>query len=156
MFIEASVNPAKPSRSAARGLIGRRPPRIGMFIAAARRLCLCGPRPWQDGPPALDRTPALLQENVSALPAMSYKCHSSRPDGVGAHGPTASPRGTSATERQVCAQAGVRRALASRQEDKMDYRKEFRVEPDTKVKLKKLDPGYKGRHESPEEAKGEI
>ncbi len=38
----------------------------------------------------------------------------------------------------------------------MDYRKEFRVAPDSKLKLEKLDPGYKGRHELPDEAKQEI
>ena len=29
----------------------------------------------------------------------------------------------------------------------MDHRKEFRVEPDAKVKLNKLDPAYTGKHE---------
>jgi PPK2 family polyphosphate:nucleotide phosphotransferase len=38
----------------------------------------------------------------------------------------------------------------------MDYRKEFRVEPDAKVKLKKLDPAYIDPHEWPDEAKQEI
>ena len=38
----------------------------------------------------------------------------------------------------------------------MDYRKEFRVNPDIKVKLSKLDPSYKGKHESEGEAKQEI
>ncbi len=38
----------------------------------------------------------------------------------------------------------------------MDYRKEFRVEPDTKVKLKKLDPAYTGKHELQDEAKKET
>ena len=38
----------------------------------------------------------------------------------------------------------------------MDYRKEFRIDPDAKVKLKKLDPAYTGKHESPDEAKKEI
>jgi PPK2 family polyphosphate:nucleotide phosphotransferase len=38
----------------------------------------------------------------------------------------------------------------------MDYRKEFRVEPDGKVRLNKLDPAYTGKHGSPEEAKKEI
>ncbi len=38
----------------------------------------------------------------------------------------------------------------------MDYRKEFRVEPDAKVKLKKLDPAYAGKHEAPDEAKKET
>jgi hypothetical protein len=38
----------------------------------------------------------------------------------------------------------------------MDYRKEFRVDPDSKVKLSKLDPAYKNKHESQEEAKQEI
>jgi PPK2 family polyphosphate:nucleotide phosphotransferase len=38
----------------------------------------------------------------------------------------------------------------------MDYRKEFRVDSDSKVKLSKLDPSYKGKHESEEEAKQEI
>ena len=38
----------------------------------------------------------------------------------------------------------------------MDYRKEFRVEPDSKVKLSKIDPAYKGKHEQPDEAKKEI
>jgi PPK2 family polyphosphate:nucleotide phosphotransferase len=38
----------------------------------------------------------------------------------------------------------------------MDYRKEFRVEPDAKVRLKKLDPAYTGKHALPDEAKKEI
>ena len=38
----------------------------------------------------------------------------------------------------------------------MDYRKEFRVEPDAKVKLKKLDPAYIDPREWPDEAKKEI
>jgi len=38
----------------------------------------------------------------------------------------------------------------------MDYRKEFRVVPDNKLKLGKLDPAYKGKSESPDEAKQEI
>ena len=29
----------------------------------------------------------------------------------------------------------------------MDYRKEFRVDPDSKVKLSNLDPAYTGKHE---------
>ena len=35
----------------------------------------------------------------------------------------------------------------------MDYRKAFRVSPDAKVKLKKLDPAYTGKHTSADEAK---
>jgi PPK2 family polyphosphate:nucleotide phosphotransferase len=38
----------------------------------------------------------------------------------------------------------------------MGYRKEFCVNPDSKVKLSKLDPSYKGKHESEEDAKQEI
>src|SRR5271169_509173 len=38
----------------------------------------------------------------------------------------------------------------------MDYRKEFRVDPDAKVKLNKLDPSYKGKHASEAEAKQET
>ncbi len=38
----------------------------------------------------------------------------------------------------------------------MDYRKEFRVQPDAKVKLNKLDPGYTGKHASHDDAKPEI
>ncbi len=38
----------------------------------------------------------------------------------------------------------------------MDYRKVFRVEPDSKVKLAKLDPGDTGKHESEEAAQREI
>jgi PPK2 family polyphosphate:nucleotide phosphotransferase len=38
----------------------------------------------------------------------------------------------------------------------MDYRKEFRVEPDSKVKLNKIDPGYSGKYASPEEAKADT
>ncbi len=38
----------------------------------------------------------------------------------------------------------------------MDYRKEFRVEPDAKIKLKKLDPAYTGKHEALDEAKKET
>jgi PPK2 family polyphosphate:nucleotide phosphotransferase len=39
---------------------------------------------------------------------------------------------------------------------RMDYRKEFRVEPDAKIKLKKFDPDYTGKHLSHDEAKEEI
>ena len=38
----------------------------------------------------------------------------------------------------------------------MDYRKAFRVSPDAKVKLKKLDPAYTGKHTSADEAKLSI
>jgi PPK2 family polyphosphate:nucleotide phosphotransferase len=43
-----------------------------------------------------------------------------------------------------------------REEQTMDYRKEFRVDPGSKAKLSKLDPAYKGKHELPDEAKQEI
>lgn len=38
----------------------------------------------------------------------------------------------------------------------MDYRKKFMVEPGTKVKLSKIDPGYKGKHLSENDAQTEI
>ena len=38
----------------------------------------------------------------------------------------------------------------------MDYRKEFRVEPGTKVRLSKLDPGYKGKNIDEEGAKADL
>src|SRR5271157_5852614 len=38
----------------------------------------------------------------------------------------------------------------------MDYRKNFMVEPGAKVRLSKIDPSYKGKHESHEEAAPEI
>ncbi len=38
----------------------------------------------------------------------------------------------------------------------MAYRKEFLVEPESKVNLDKIDPSYTGRHESQEKAKGEV
>ena len=38
----------------------------------------------------------------------------------------------------------------------MDYRKKFFVDPDQKLRLGKLDPGYKGDHESEETAKRET
>ena len=38
----------------------------------------------------------------------------------------------------------------------MDYRKDFRVDPDAKLKLKKLDPGYTGKDALRDEAKTEI
>jgi hypothetical protein len=38
----------------------------------------------------------------------------------------------------------------------MDYRKEFVVEPGTKVRLSKIDPSYKGKYETHEKAAGEI
>ena len=38
----------------------------------------------------------------------------------------------------------------------MDYRKEFRVQPEAKIKLNKLDPGYTGKHVSHDHAKPEI
>jgi PPK2 family polyphosphate:nucleotide phosphotransferase len=50
----------------------------------------------------------------------------------------------------------LRRRIGRREEQGMDYRKEFRVDPHSKVKLGKLDPAYKGKHESPDEAKQEI
>jgi PPK2 family polyphosphate:nucleotide phosphotransferase len=50
----------------------------------------------------------------------------------------------------------LRRRIGRREEQGMDYRKEFRVDPHSKVKLGKLDPAYKSKHESPDEAKQEI
>jgi PPK2 family polyphosphate:nucleotide phosphotransferase len=50
----------------------------------------------------------------------------------------------------------LRRRIGRREEQGMDYRKEFRVDPHSKVKLGKLDPAYNGKHESPDEAKQEI
>src|SRR5208337_1510069 len=41
MFIDASVSPAKASRSASRGLIGKRPPRIGTLISWTPGLQIC-------------------------------------------------------------------------------------------------------------------
>lgn len=38
----------------------------------------------------------------------------------------------------------------------MDYRKQFRVEPDSRLRLGKIDPSYKGHHESAEGAKQET
>ena len=38
----------------------------------------------------------------------------------------------------------------------MDYRKEFRIDPDTKFKLHKLDPAFTDKHEEPDEAKKET
>ncbi|HTG61019.1 MAG TPA: hypothetical protein VMG63_16615 [Terriglobia bacterium] len=38
----------------------------------------------------------------------------------------------------------------------MDYRKELVVEPGTRVKLSKIDPGYKGKEASEKEARAEI
>jgi PPK2 family polyphosphate:nucleotide phosphotransferase len=38
----------------------------------------------------------------------------------------------------------------------MDYRKEFRAAPGAKVKLKKLDPAYTGKHESEDDAKRDM
>jgi PPK2 family polyphosphate:nucleotide phosphotransferase len=38
----------------------------------------------------------------------------------------------------------------------LDYRKKFRVDPDAKLKLNKLDPAYTGKHESEAEAKEET
>ena len=38
----------------------------------------------------------------------------------------------------------------------MDYRKEFRVEPGTRVRLSKLDPVYKGKNIDEENAKAEL
>ena len=38
----------------------------------------------------------------------------------------------------------------------MDYRKEFMVEPGSKVKLDKIDPAYAGKHETEAKAKAEI
>jgi hypothetical protein len=38
----------------------------------------------------------------------------------------------------------------------MDYRKKFFVDPDEKLRLRKLDPGYKGDQESEETAKQET
>jgi PPK2 family polyphosphate:nucleotide phosphotransferase len=41
-------------------------------------------------------------------------------------------------------------------QSQVDYRQKFVVEPDTRVKLSKLDPGYTGKHLSQEEAVPEI
>ena len=38
----------------------------------------------------------------------------------------------------------------------MDYRKKFFVDPGEKLRLNKLDPGYKGEHEAPETARQET
>ena len=38
----------------------------------------------------------------------------------------------------------------------MDYRKEFRVKPGTKIRLHKIDPAYKGKHISEDKARSEI
>ena len=38
----------------------------------------------------------------------------------------------------------------------MDYRKQFRVKPGTKVKLSEIDPGYAGKHVSENEALADI
>ena len=38
----------------------------------------------------------------------------------------------------------------------MDYRKQFRVEPGSKVKLADIDPGYKGEHVDAEDAKAHL
>jgi len=38
----------------------------------------------------------------------------------------------------------------------MDHRKAFRVEPESKLKLDKIDPSQKGKHESEEAAKAEL
>ena len=38
----------------------------------------------------------------------------------------------------------------------MDYRKKFVVEPGTRVRLVKIDPGFKDKHESHDSAKREI
>jgi PPK2 family polyphosphate:nucleotide phosphotransferase len=38
----------------------------------------------------------------------------------------------------------------------LDYRKTFRVKPGQKLRLSKIDPAYKGKHESEEAAKGET
>ena len=38
----------------------------------------------------------------------------------------------------------------------MDYRKAFRVEPDSKLNLGKIDPAYTGKHDSDEAAKTEL
>ncbi len=38
----------------------------------------------------------------------------------------------------------------------MDYRREFVVEPGSKVRLAKIDPSYTGEHESQDKAADEI
>ena len=38
----------------------------------------------------------------------------------------------------------------------MAYRKEFMVEPASKVRLGKIDPSYTGKHETHEKSKAEI
>ncbi len=38
----------------------------------------------------------------------------------------------------------------------MDYRKQFRVKPGTKVKLREMDSGYTGKHVSENEALADI
>ncbi len=49
--------------------------------------------------------------------------------------------------------SGRRRLTVAQQ---MAYRKDFLVEPETKVRLEKIDPSYTGKHESHEKAKSEI
>src|SRR6516225_4220134 len=48
------------------------------------------------------------------------------------------------------------RATAELAGEDMDYRKKFVVEPGGKLKLSKLDPSYKGKHETESDAKKEI
>jgi PPK2 family polyphosphate:nucleotide phosphotransferase len=61
------------------------------------------------------------------------------------------------TDTGARAVAGGRQHSSERQEEgSMDYRKKFFVDPDEKPRLQKLDPGYKGDHESEETAKQET
>jgi PPK2 family polyphosphate:nucleotide phosphotransferase len=46
--------------------------------------------------------------------------------------------------------------LQAKKEDGMDYRKQFFVDPADRLRLPKVDPGYRGRHESEETAKQET
>jgi len=47
-------------------------------------------------------------------------------------------------------------SIERQEEGSMDYRKKVFVDPDEKLRLGKLDPGYKGDHESEETAKQET
>ena len=152
MFIDASVSPAKASLSAWRGLIGNRPPKIGNLISSppfhterARPA-----RPWaaRRRAPRLDLQAAGLDPPARKLSggrrhdgASSQFCHLRRL-------PFRRPQPT------IAGRAAL--ATSSNPGATMDYRKEFRVDPGAKIKLKKLDPAYTGKHLSHDEAKKEI
>src|SRR5580658_5112187 len=111
MFIEASVTPAKASRSASRGLIGRRPPKRPIRPLASPPLIVNSPFLHKQVHPTVILLSQTQRAAVSVRP-------SSPPEGGRRRRPGAA-------------------ALSARRPETLDYRKKFQVHPGDKVKLNK-------------------